>query len=617
MEVELLEIRQFLERIPPFDLLPDEALNALTERLQITYLRRGSAFPPHDNRFYVLRSGALELCAGDGEVCEQLDEGGIYASACTLLRLDNYNAGRAIEDSLLYMGECDLLYQLSQQHPAFGDYFTASVRERLKSALASLQPDTGHEFSNNQAVAEILRKGPVCMESHRDIQAAAQLMTERGVSSLLITEQQKLAGIITDRDIRKRCVAPGLPFDTPVSEIMTRAPYTIPSDTPISEALLHMTRLGVHHLPVMDGDKVLGMFTATDVVLNQGGNAALLATAIGKAKNLDDLVESSSRIPLLHRQLVRSGASVAQIGETLSHMTDAITVRLLQFAEERLGPPPVPYCWMAGGSQGRQEQSSHSDQDNALLIDNSMRPEHDAYFAEMANIVSDGLDACGFVYCPGKAMASNPQWRQSLATWKGYFDRWILTPEPMALMLSSIWFDLRPVYGEQALYDQMQSHVLFKARDNQFFLAYMMANAMQHRPPLGFFRQFVLVHDGKHDDTLDLKHTGIVPVTDIARVLALAGGIREVNTLERLRAAAAQGLLSDEMAENLEDALELIAGLRVRHQAEQIARGDKADNFLNPDNLSSLERGHLKDAFRVIQTQQEVMMKRHGADNLR
>ena len=617
MEVELLEIRQFLQQLPPFDLLPEETLDQLTELMQVTYVRRDKPFPPQPNKFYVLRSGAVELCAGEDEVCDQLAEGGLYASGCNLLKLDNYQRGRAIEDTLLYMADCDVLYRLSQEVPAFGEFFTASVRERLKTAVASLQKDQPAERPNNQPVSEILRNEPVCMESQQSIQAAAQKMTERGVSSLLITQDGKLAGIVTDRDIRKRCVSPGLDFDTPVSQIMTAKPHTIEADTPISEALLLMTRLGVHHLPVMDTDKVRGMFTATDVVLNQGGNAALLATAIGKAKDIAGLVESSTRIPLLHRQLVRSGASVAQIGETLSHMTDAITIRLLQLAEDQLGPPPVPYVWMAGGSQGRLEQSSHSDQDNALLIDDSLQPEHAEYFENLARIVTDGLNDCGFVYCPGEAMASNPQWRQPLANWVDYFDRWILTPEPMALMLSSIWFDLRPVHGDFSLFERMQSSVLEKAGKSQFFLAYMMSNAIKHRPPLGFFRQFVLVHDGQHNDTLDLKHTGIVPVTDIARVLALAGGIDEVNTLDRLRAAAGKNLLSQEMAENLEDALELIAGLRVRHQAEQIARGDKADNFLNPDHLSSLERGHLKEAFKVIQTQQEVMMKRYGADNLR
>jgi len=363
MEVELLEIQNFLAQHRPFNLLPDEKLKQLPEQLEIVYLKRDKPFPPHDNHFYVVRSGALELCQGGGEICEQLDEGGIYASSCALLDVEDFENGRALEDTLLYMGDCELLYRLAQEVDEFGDYFTMSVRERLKKAVANLQPETGFEVINNQMVSEVIRYTPVCVEASVTIQGAAAQMTEKGVSSLLITEKTRLVGIITDRDLRKRCITPGLSFDTPVSEIMTREPYTIEADTPVSEALLHMTRLGVHHLPVMGEDEVLGMFTATDVVLNQGGNAALLATAIGKAKDQDDLVESSGRIPALHRQLVRSGANSAQIGETLSHMTDAITVRLLQFAEKELGAPPVPYAWLAGGSQGRSEQSSHSDQD--------------------------------------------------------------------------------------------------------------------------------------------------------------------------------------------------------------------------------------------------------------
>jgi len=617
MEVELLEIQHFLAQHRPFSLLPDSVLKTLPEQLEIIYLKRDKHFPPYDNHFYVVRSGALELCAGEDVICEQLDEGGIFAAGCALLDVEVFENGKALEDTLLYMGDCELLYRLSQEVPEFGNYFTTSVRERLKNAVAALQPESSGEIVNDQPVSEILRKGPVCIEAAQSIQRAAARMTEKGVSSLLITEQNQLVGIVTDRDIRKRCVAPGLAFDTPVREIMTPEPYTIEADTPVNEALLHMTRLGVHHLPVISDKGAVGMFTATDVVLNQGGNAALLATSIAKAKDRDDLVETSQRIPALHSQLVKGGATSSQIGETLSHMTDAITVRLLQIAEAELGPPPVAYVWLAGGSQGRGEQSSHSDQDNALLISDDMASEHDEYFARLAQIVSEGLNACGFVFCPGEAMATNPKWRQPLDAWKDYFDRWILTPEPMALMLSSIWFDLRPVHGDFSLFETLQEYVLPKAQSSQFFLAYMMSNAMQHRPPLGFFRQFVLVHDGQHDDTLDLKHTGIVPVTDIARVLALSGGISDVNTLKRLRAAAEKGLMSEEMAENLEDALELIAGLRVRHQAGQIARGEPADNFLDPDELSSLERGHLKDAFRVIQTQQEVMIKRLGADNLR
>jgi CBS domain-containing protein len=297
----------------------------------------------------------------------------------------------------------------------------------------------------------------------------------------------------------------------------------------------------------------------------------------------------------------------------VSAITDALTSRLLDLAEAELGPPPVPYAWMAGGSQARREQSSHSDQDNALLIADHMKPEDDAWFAALAKAVNDGLNACGYVYCPGEVMASNPKWRQPLRIWRKYFTNWIERPDPMALMLSSVFFDLRPVRDPEGMFEELQEHVLTHSRANRIFIAYMAANALKHRPPLGFFRNFVLIHGGEHDHTFDLKHRGTVPVIDMARVHALAAGLQQVNTLERIEAAAAAGNLSREGAANLTDAMELIGTLRIRHQGQQLRRGQPADNFLSPDDLSPLERGHLRDAFVLINSMQESLGQRYQA----
>ncbi|MEJ2593337.1 MAG: putative nucleotidyltransferase substrate binding domain-containing protein, partial [Candidatus Thiodiazotropha sp.] len=256
-------------------------------------------------------------------------------------------------------------------------------------------------------------------------------------------------------------------------------------------------------------------------------------------------------------------------------------------------------------------------QDNALLISDEMQPEHADYFETLAKRVTDGLNAFNFIYCPGDAMASNPKWRQTLSGWRKYFNTWINKPDPMALMLSSIFFDLRPVHGDMALFDELQTEILEKTRGNGIFTAYMAANALTHRPPLGFFRTFVLIHDGAHDDTFDIKHRGIVPITDIARVFALSHGLKPVNTTERLMAAAETPIVSREMSENLVDALEFIASMRINHQAEQIRKGVPPDNYMAPSELSDLERRHLKDAFRVIQDMQETLDSRYQGGRFR
>jgi len=359
------------------------------------------------------------------------------------------------------------------------------------------------------------------------------------------------------------------------------------------------------------------MLTATDLARHQSTNSAFLATDVRKAETLQELTKISERLPELQFQLANSSATALHIGEAISSITDSITVRLIEMAEAELGPAPVPYVWMCGGSQARREQTSHSDQDNALLISDEMKPEHEAYFEALAKMVTDGLNACNFIYCPGDAMASNPKWRQPLKIWKRYFNTWVNKPDPMALMLSSIFFDLRPVHGDIELFKELQGEILEKTRGHGIFTAYMSANALQHRPPLGFFRTFVLIHDGAHDDTFDIKHRGIVPITDIARVFALDRGLTPVNTTERLLAAAETPILSREMGENLVDALEFIASMRINHQAEQIRNGQPPDNYLPPDELSDLERRHLKDAFRVIQDMQETLDSRYQGGRFR
>lgn len=618
MEIELIEIRDFLAQRPPFDSLSEERLNELPDKLQIRYLRRGSQFPPEDvegNYFYVVRSGAIVLLDENQQLLEKLAEGDYYTTGCQLIDFESVSSGKAEEDTLLYLLSCAQLQVLRKDSPEFRLHFTASIRERMQHAVkGSPRQQADSDSSIGQLtveVSQLLEKSPVTLSINSSIRQAAQIMSENNVSSVMLMDGGRLAGIVTDRDLRKRCVAAGMPFDAQVREIMTVDPDTISGDTMALHAMMCMTRHHVHHLPVMRGTEVIGMFTATDLSRLNSNNPAFIASNIRKAKNLDELVSASQRLPDLQLKLAGASATALHVGEVISHITDLLTCRLIEMAKEELGPEPVPYVWVCGGSQARQEQSAHSDQDNALIISDQMSKADDVYFAELAKRVNDGLDACGFIYCPGDSMAMNPKWRQPLATWLWYFDQWIQKPDPMALMLSSIFFDLRPVCGDFNLFQKLQKSILRQSRENKIFIAYMASNALTHRPPLGFFRSFVLVRDGKHDDTLDIKHRGIVPITDIARVFALSKGLPETNTTDRLRAAAKTTAVSRDMSDNLIDALEFIASLRISHQAEQINRGEKADNYLPPGELSELERQHLKTSFKVIQEMQNTLEHRY------
>jgi CBS domain-containing protein len=617
MEVELAEVRDFLAGHPPFDHLGSEALDLLMGEISIRYLRRTSTVPPRDvdgDFLYMVRKGAMSVIDNQGKLQEKLGEGDYFIPYCDETR-DIRLQARTDEDSLVYLAPCDILKRLRKSSPEFDRFFTAGTNERLRRAINRITDEGSPSGSSlmNIEVADLFDPRVIHVDRNTPVKQAAIAMTANGVSSLLITEADKLVGILTDKDLRRRFICEGLSFDTPVSQVMTPDPISIPSDTLGFEALLTMTREGVHHLPVLDQNGLKGILSTTDLIRYQSAHGPYLVREILRAERIEDLQSAAARLPRLQVQMAGSGATSHHIGQVVSSVTDAITQRLLILAEQQLGQPPVAYAWMSGGSQARHEQTSCSDQDNALILSDELRTEHAGYFASLASFVCDGLNACGFVYCPGDAMASNPKWRQPLSTWQRYFETWIDRPEPMALMLSSIFFDLRLVAGDASLFDSLQKSVLKRTKKNKIFLAYMAANALQHRPPLGFFRTFVLISNGEHHNTFDIKHRGLVTITDLARVFALSCASTKVNTLERLKESAARGALSQDGAANLIDALEFIGILRIRHQANQLKHGMAADNYLHPNDLSALERGHLRDAFKVIAEMQSAVDARYQA----
>jgi len=614
MDIELLEIRDFLAQHAPFDSLPAGILDELPRKLVVRYQRRGKPFPPDngENSLYIIRSGAVELRDNKGQLLEKLGEGALYNGHCGQAEEPDNVAAVTCEDSLLYLLPCVELEALRKRAADFDSYFSHSPGKRLEHAARTvLGPGSQSLSAMATRVGDVVQRDPVTIEAGGSIQSAAQLMTTENVSSVMVMQEGRLIGLVTDSDLRRRCIATGLSFERPVRDIMTPDLETVGPATLLSDALLLMTQRRLHHLPVRDGEAPCGIITGSDLIRHQSNNPAFIATGVRKARSLEELVKLSTCLPELQLQLSQSSATAQHIGEAISSITDAITVRLIELAELTLGAAPVQFVWLAGGSQGRREQTAHTDQDNALVIGNAMTPEHEEYFTALSRFVCDGLDACGFVHCPGEAMASNPRWRQPLRVWQQYFLDWTERPEPKALMLSSIFFDLRPVHGDASLFETLQQGLLANSKANRIFIAHLVANALSHRPPLGFFRHFVLIRDGEHDHTLDIKRRGLVPIVDVARVYALSEGLPPVNTLARLQAARDCGAMSAAMSANLQDAFEFIASLRIRHQAQQIRAGEKPDNYLPPSDLSQLERSHLKDAFAVIKSIQETLENRY------
>ncbi|MGB5336859.1 MAG: DUF294 nucleotidyltransferase-like domain-containing protein, partial [Woeseiaceae bacterium] len=460
------------------------------------------------------------------------------------------------------------------------------------------------------SVGSLVGRAPVSIGSTASVrQAAAKMVAER-VSAMLITDQSGICGIVTDRDIRSRVVAEGHDGELAVTEIMTASPITLDSEASAHEAALVMMQNHIHHLPVTANDELVGMISRSDFMRLETEHPLYLVSDIGKQTTIEGIVDVCARLPGLIVGQIDSEANGEQLGRFITTITDTITRQLLRIAEAELGQPPCEYAWVAMGSQGRSEQSAKSDQDNALLLANEATDADDSYFAAMAKVVNDGLDACGYVYCPGDVMASNPKWRKPLRQWQKYFHQWITVPEQKALMHANIFFDLRCVSGACRLVDELKQSIRESAKNNELFLALMAKNAMSFQPPLGFFRQFVLEKSGEHENTLDLKMQGIMPIVEIARIRSLAAGELRITTRNRLKAAAEAGEINSADAASLADALDFIEQLRIDHQSQQLRAGERPDNHLSPDSLSPLARQNLKSAFAQIRTSQAALLNR-------
>ncbi|WP_419797292.1 MAG: DUF294 nucleotidyltransferase-like domain-containing protein [Terasakiella sp.] len=612
MDIELIEIRDFLKNHHPFDLLPEAALEKLPTSIEVRYARRGTVLfePGEENKFlWVVRTGAVETLDPEGNLLARLSEGECFGVRAILRGGIAVNRCEAIEDSLLYLMPVTEFDRLREAYQQFAFFFAPMGGDRLRSAreLAETGGETGMGLMSAK-VRDMLKRAPVTTSADVTIQQAAQQMSKEGVSCLLITEAEKLIGIVTDKDLRNRVVAKGIAYDHPLSEIMTANPTFIQADDYLFDALLTMSRSNIRHLPIIDNGEVAGVVTTTNIIQKQTTSMVYLVGDIYKRNSIAGLREVVKQVPAMVMNLVDTGASAHNIGHVVSTVTDAIATRLLQLAEEKFGEPPVPYSWIVVGSEARHEQTALSDQDNGLILHDSYDEAlHGDYFRNLAKFVSDGLNDCGYIYCPGDVMATNDKWRQPLSQWKNYFAKWIDTPEPEALMLSSVFFDMRSIYGEESLYTELRDFVLKKATGNRIFLSFMAGNALTHQPPLGFFKNFVLIRGGEHDHTFDLKHNGVVPIIDLARTYALDGGLMEVNTEDRLKAAVEKKIISQAGANDLLDALEFISITRLRHQAKQIRNSQKADNFMPPDDMSHFERNHLKDAFNVVKTMQSAL----------
>ncbi|MCW5643480.1 MAG: cyclic nucleotide-binding/CBS domain-containing protein [Rhodoferax sp.] len=617
MQDEQLEILNFLQGHALFKELPEQVLHAVAAATDVRYCKAGTQiveFGEPAQFLHLVRSGAVEVFHRDGSLYDRMNEGGYFGEFGLLHRKTVRFPARALEDSLLYLVPEPVFTDLFENQERFADLVATEDRVRLRQVVS--RREEGNPLTS-VTVDTLVAREPVCMEQSATALDAARRMAGDGVSCLLILgagtgAQPRMVGILTDRDLRSRLVAEGLPYDTPVRDIMTPDPVVLQHDQQVFEAVLAMLRHKVHHLPVLRQDQPMGVIALSDVLRHESQSSLFVVGSIAKQNDVDGLAALSSDVRACFQRLAEQDSNSRVIGSTMALIGRGFKQRLLELAEQQLGPPPVPYCFLALGSMARHEQLVVTDQDNALVLDDRFdAARHDDYFRQLAAFVSDGLARSGYSYCTGDVMATNTRWRQSLRVWQDTFRQWIEQPTPETLLAASIFFDLDGVWGQTAFSERLRSLIADKARANPRFLACMARNALLRTPPLGFFKDFVLEPDGRHANAINLKRRGTAPMVDLIRVHALAIGSRARNSFERLRDVIAADVLPQGRGQDLHDALEFISMVRIRNQAHDMAAGLEPDNSIEPEKLSEFERKSLRDAFQILSHAQTYLKFRY------
>ena len=600
------QVEDFLDTSAPFDVLNKEQKLQLIKHTQLMYLTAENVGSLLEGKasLFLIQSGQFSVKDSEAPL-RHLSEGDYFGYA-SIVKNRSFSLSISVDSpGLVYCFNASAITPLFTL-PAFRKFFEGLSNNALQNHAIS----DSNSMWLYKGLADVINKAPVSVDVQTSITEAAQLMTIQKVSSLLVTREDKLIGIITDRDLRSRVVAASLDIHLPVNQIMTANPAQIMGNSTLLDALALMTERNIHHLPVIDHQTgtPLGMVTASDIIRHQRGNVLFIIGELSKAENLYELTRLSWQLPHYFSAHAKKAGDYDIAGKILSQATDIMTRKLIGFFQQANGKAPMMFAWLVYGSQAREDQNMGSDQDNGLLLASHPNESQAEYFAKMAEYVCDGLAKCGIKLCDGNIMASNPKLRLPLDEAIEEAKRWVQAPTKDAIMHFNIYLDVRCAAGDISLFKQLQRQRAPLLQQNMF-LAALARNSNDVSVPLSMFQKFIYEKGRKEKDVIDLKTRAVALINNIARIYALADGITLPNTLARLDALSSKSQLSKRDATNLRDIWLFLNRLRWRHQLENKV----TDNRVSVSGLSSIEKHQLKAAFKAIErTNQAMVMKFSG-----
>ncbi|MGR3893834.1 DUF294 nucleotidyltransferase-like domain-containing protein [Pseudomonas sp. 1176_21] len=619
---------QFLQRFPPFNQMENAHLAYLVEQCQLRFYASGeSIIKPADGpveHFYIVKQGRVvgerNHAATGTETTFEITGGECFPLAALLGERATRTEHLAAEDTFCLQLNKAAFIRLFALSEVFRDFALRGVSSLLDQVNQQVQrravETLGNQYSLNTRLGELAMRHPVTCAPDTPVREAVRLMHEQQVGSIVIVDEQRApVGIFTLRDLRQVVADASADFAAPIAAHMTAAPFYLSPQASAFDAAIAMTERHIAHVCLVQDQRLCGVVSERDLFSLQRVDLVHLARTIRHAARVENLVSLRGEIGQLVERMLAHGASSTQITHIITLLNDHTVCRVIELAIQDKGDPGVPFSWLCFGSEGRREQTLHTDQDNGILFearDAAQAAEIRARLLPLAQHINQGLAQCGFTLCKGNIMAGNPELCLSRAEWARRFAAFIREATPENLLASSIYFDLRVVWGDEQACEQLRQGILDQVADNRLFQRMMAANALRQRPPVGRFREFVLTRSGNDKAaTLDLKVQGLTPFVDGARLLALANGVHANNTLERLRQLVGKEVIDQLDGGAYEEAYHFIQQTRMQQHQLQTRQNLPYSNRVDPDSLNDLDRRILRESLRQAQRLQSSLALRY------
>ncbi|HVN42989.1 MAG TPA: DUF294 nucleotidyltransferase-like domain-containing protein [Steroidobacteraceae bacterium] len=626
---------RFLRAHLPFSGMARKDLDFIAERVQLGYFPVGTTIVDPANgmatHLHIIQRGHVRVrsstAAADDEV---RGAGECFPVAALSANTVGSRRFEATEDVFCLMLPREHFDELRARSSPFAEFCTQALATVVKKSLGQIRSHFSQRAAEQQTLLEPLKsmvqRDPVYCTAETPIRAVLERMSEAKVRTIaVVDEDQQPVGVFTLVDLMERVVLAGVDLSMPVFTVMTARPETLDELATAQEGLALMAKQGFHQLMITRDGQLSGIVSERDLFALQRVTMRNVTQSIRLARDLPALKRVSGDIGVLTGNLIAQGAAAEPLTHTITALNDALTQRVFELLSPRFDLGDIEWCWLSVGSEGRREQTVATDQDNAIVFMEGGEPER-RRLLEFARAANEALAELGFPLCPGNIMASNPECCLTAAEWRHRFAAWIREPTPEALLAANIYFDFRPLTGARALAAGLRHWLNGITPENRLFLRMLVANALQAEPPLGWIRTF-RTEEGEHAGTIDLKSHGTRIFVDAARAFALAFGIGETNTSQRIRLAGRHLGLEDREVSATVDAYHFLQLLRLRAQRGELdaerppteagARPGEAArpgaNRIDPYALNELDQRMLREAFRQarsLQTQLEQSVGR-------